>query len=434
MTTPSISFGIENWVGACDSDATTVTLAALRIEAGSRRNQNCLTEVDDSIARTVRQQIYVPVLPLVHWLLINWWRLRWEPRRRTHDWRATHAMGSIGEGYAWPPIEFSSDGEFIHIHLSSERRRDVAGIRYLSSAAIEIPAIEFEEAVDRLVAQTRARLVACQKEIQNLDEMVAELTEERNDPTLSRANRLQSYAGIDPGDAQEGWLGQADELSRVTGPSSIYEVMAILPDLKNDLSVAGARIDYIRNSAHKIDLSWTGPAPPPAKRTELPWQKGVRLARNLRKRLGIDTPQFKTSELSNRLGVKLPIADTPSTSLLAGGFRGHKNARTSIVVPTPRLDHQRFSLARLIGCALLLPLQDRLLPVSGARTAIQKSERAFAQELLCPWRELDEFTDKYGVEEDGVAKAADYFEVAESVVLSTLVNRHKLSRDRLLER
>jgi Zn-dependent peptidase ImmA (M78 family) len=80
---------------------------------------------------------------------------------------------------------------------------------------------------------------------------------------------------------------------------------------------------------------------------------------------------------------------------------------------------------------LLSPPEDHLLPVTGAATALQKFERAFAQELLCPWDALDAFTDEHGLGEERIADAAAHFEVSERTILSTLVNKKKLPRDRL---
>jgi hypothetical protein len=88
-------------------------------------------------------------------------------------------------------------------------------------------------------------------------------------------------------------------------------------------------------------------------------------------------------------------------------------------------------LARLIGAALCSSSEEHVLPVSDAATALQKFERSFAQELLCPWEELDSFTDAHGTGDDGISEAAEHFLVSERVVLSTLVNKGKISRNRL---
>ncbi len=76
-------------------------------------------------------------------------------------------------------------------------------------------------------------------------------------------------------------------------------------------------------------------------------------------------------------------------------------------------------------------MAENLLPVTSAGTALQKVERAFAQELLCPWHELDAFTDDHGLDEEGIEEAAEHFAVSPRLVLTTLVNKKKVPRGRL---
>jgi len=110
--------------------------------------------------------------------------------------------------------------------------------------------------------------------------------------------------------------------------------------------------------------------------------------------------------LGQLLGIELPVATATYDRRLAGAVRtGARGAQAAVLVPSSRLESQRFYFARLIGCAMVLSEQETLLPVTTAATSLQKFERAFAQELLCPWRELERFTDKHGVDEDGVFEA-----------------------------
>jgi len=117
---------------------------------------------------------------------------------------------------------------------------------------------------------------------------------------------------------------------------------------------------------------------------------------------------------------------------LRGGYRnGVHQGRTAVLVTTRREDNQRFYLARLIGAALSASADQHVLPVSDAATALQKLERSFAQELLCPWQDLDAFTDENGTDDDGIADAASHFAVSQRLVVTTLINKGKLPRSRL---
>lgn len=79
----------------------------------------------------------------------------------------------------------------------------------------------------------------------------------------------------------------------------------------------------------------------------------------------------------------------------------------------------------------MVPSEENLLPITRAATALQKGERAFPQEFLCPWSALEAFVDENGIDEDGVSKAADYFQISDWAVRSSLVNHGKMPRDRL---
>jgi Zn-dependent peptidase ImmA (M78 family) len=117
---------------------------------------------------------------------------------------------------------------------------------------------------------------------------------------------------------------------------------------------------------------------------------------------------------------------------LGGGFRNRvANGRTKILLPSSRPTTQRFFLARMIGAAHVLAPEEHLIPVTDSDSALQTLERAFAQEFLCPWAALDAFTNEHGVGDDALNEAAEHFQVSEWTVRSTLVNRGKISRDRL---
>ncbi len=186
----------------------------------------------------------------------------------------------------------------------------------------------------------------------------------------------------------------------------------------------------LRQSTQTIDLSWV-PAGQASINGEVPWKVGARLAHDFRRQHGLseDSP-IPTSFFEERLGTKLPLSKSSELSL--GAFRPEADEqRTSLLVPSRREESQRFLIARLIACSLVTAENNRLLPVTQAATALQKLERSFGQELLCPWQELDELTDHVGTEDEGIAQAADHFNVSERMVLSTLVNKKKIARHRL---
>jgi len=433
-----LAFEIDHWLGSSIADPLEqTTLAALRITAGP--NHISITEVEDSLARSLRSHIHVAVYPLANWLLVNWWRLRWEPEPRSvpqpsSDWLNAHSMAAIGGDYVWPAVQFSSDGELIQLRLKAETAADVSAIRYLQDVNVEIPASHFERAVDRFLDLVEARISTCLPGEHTLSALRDELREERTDPAQAQWCKLQALAGIDPGAASVEWFDAVSELISRAGPVASEEIVATIPVLKGGLRAAEQAIAAMRSSTTLVSLKWATCQSDAVAVNEVPWQRGARLAAELRRQLGLAAGPISRKTMEDLLEAKLPLPRSPWTgeSGLRGGFRnGVTGGRTALLVTSPREDSQRFYLARMIGAALLASPEQHVLPVSDMNTALQKFERSFAQELLCPWTALDAFTDERGLDDDALADAAEQFFVSEQVIRSTLVNKKKLARDRL---
>jgi hypothetical protein len=434
-----LSFELVDWISSAYGDEESrATTGSLRITAGEGlRTPITEVEVEDTISRTVRSHVNVPLVSVATWLLMNWWRLRWEgrparPARPSTDWRRVHCLSGIGGDDAWPALEFSSDGEFIQLHMEAENRPDVAAVRYLRNVNIEVPAEKFEAAVERFVDVVEARLTTLVPRYRLLSELRAELAEERRSPSVARGCRWQALAGINPGEAPEAWIEAAETLVEEAGQRAGDEIMSALPELGEGLPAAAQVVDAMKRSATAVDLTWVGALAAPVAR-ELPWQRGARLAKDMRKRHRLGAGPLSDDALSELLSVPVPLRGEPMKKLaLSGGFRnGVANGRTKIIWPSARPANQRFFLAKMIGAALVLAPEEHVVPVTNRDSALQKVERSFAQEFLCPWASLDTFTDEHGLDDDALLDAAEHFQVSEWTVRSTLVNRGKLSRDRL---
>jgi hypothetical protein len=430
---PRVELEIATWLAPDDGDAAArATTASLQILAGPGRQP--LTEVEGTIARTVRPHIYVAAAPLAVWLLANWWRLRWEPEPELAPaplgWKQAHSMAAVGEGYAWPALVIASDGAFIRLHLDREDAPDACAVRYLRSVSHDVPAADFEAAVDAFVNQVEARLADIAPGERAVADLRAELRDERADPVLADQGKLQALAGIDPGEAPEGWIEEAAQLAGLAGQVASEEVMAAAPRSEGALKIARETVEAIRGSGTTVNLAWVG-QDPSTHEGELPWQRGARLAQELRARLGLGEEPISNHRLGELLEAKLPLP-LAGTSGFGGGFaNGGGLARTAVSVRGRHVNSQRFALARLIGWARAAPDGGHLLPVTDAATALQKVERSFAEELLCPFAALDAFTDEHGLDDDGIDDDAEHFGVSQRLILSTLVNKHKLGRQRL---
>lgn len=427
------SFDAIDWIGAaCGEEAARATLGSLRITAGEGLKV-AITEVEDTLAQSVRLHINVPLVSVAEWLVMNWWRLRWEgkPTHPTTEWYQAHCLSGIGGDDAWPPLELSSDGEFIQLRMEAEAATDVSAIRYLRSVSLEVPVSDFEAAIERFVDVVEARLALHLPKYRALSELRAELGDERRRASVATTCRWQALAGIDPGDATEAWLEAAQSLVEEVGATAGDEVMSVVPDLDHDLASAKRIVEAMKQSTTTVDLSGAALDASPAA-GELPWQRGARLAREMRRRHGLGTDVLTSETLSELLSTHLPLRGEPATGALSGGFRnGVAGGRTKIIWKSRRPETQRFYLARMIGAAHVLAPDQHLVPVTERGTALQKLERSFAQEFLCPWAALNAFTDEHGLDDEALVDAAQHFQVSEYVVRSTLVNRGKVPRTRL---
>ncbi len=433
-----LTFDVRDWVGdGGDGPAERVTLGTLSIAVGA--SSTIATKVEDTIARTVRDHVTVPVYPLAQWLLLNWWRLRCEPIPirdcGTTSWLRAHSMASIGGGVAWPALEFAGEGAFVRAAMPAESSPDAAAIRYLNAIDTEIPTAHFDAAVDALVEAVLHRLSPKSPEGRSLLELRHELAEERADDQLSEQRRWEALGGFDSGDAPKRWFQAVRALSRRTGATAIDEVLAITPYLDDGVSTGRDLIEQVTRSATIVDLSAcraTDSESSPSADDEKPWRAGRRLAAEFRDRIGVPQGPLGNDRLGALLGLGIPVATGKHDRDLAGAMRRPAHGSTAtVLVPSRHENSQRFYFARLIACAMVSSSDQALLPVTSAFTGLQKLERAFAQELLCPWRDLEPFVDARGVDESSIEDASDYFGVSPWLVTSTLVNNGRLPRERL---
>jgi Zn-dependent peptidase ImmA (M78 family) len=89
---------------------------------------------------------------------------------------------------------------------------------------------------------------------------------------------------------------------------------------------------------------------------------------------------------------------------------------------------RRFEAARFIAEQLQAPTTDRWLAATDARTARQKTQRAFAAELLCPIDVLrSELAGDYG--DEALEEAAERFGISVRAVQSQLANHDLIPFD-----
>ena len=132
--------------------------------------------------------------------------------------------------------------------------------------------------------------------------------------------------------------------------------------------------------------------------------------------LGIRLRALQSQDVSPDIPVTAGFWDTPGSEAIKVHL--HRRPSTS----------RRFALARVVGACLDAETPEPLVPASDAATQRQKFQRAFAQELLCPYADLKEFIGDRAPDDPIIEDAADYFDVSPLLIKATLVNKGVLDR------
>lgn len=412
-----------------------ITFAALKLSVGGAT----ATAVEDSIAQTMREEIFVSVHPLALFLAENWWRLRWEPAPSSYTaaWKLRHSLAAVGDGYSWPDLEFASDGEAILAQVRAGSASDTSPIHYVSSLSEWIPASDFEHFIDSLLETVAGRLDARGYRSTELQRLLEELWNERSDPEFSRWRRLEAMAGYDPDEAPEEFVAALVAQSDAIGLSTLQELTAhsrerALEDIHNlteALEQQGtdfhiAELDNLRKSV-ACDVGNT---------TNPPWARAAEAAQKTRRHFGLNGESISSRRLAEIFDVSEAILGNsePAATPCSASRNAEDDGRDELVIDKRLSTSRRFSVCRLLGDRLYAAAEDgRLSAATNAATARQKFQRAFAQELLCPFDALKAVIGGGPMSDDDMDTAAEHFGVSPLLIRSTLVNRGMISRERL---
>jgi len=398
-----------------------------------------LTLLEDRMASTVSNYLRGSVHQLAAWFAANWWRLRWEPDTRDWstnvDWRMAHSVASAGGGFVWPNVLFASDGASVAV--ASRPRVNAAAfepIRYLNRFDGRITAAEFENKVDTFMESVISRLRALEIKDDGLPGLWAEVMAERNDPKSAPCRKLEAMAGYDPDEAPEGLLAKLLEDQNDLGKSAIEEVAAearhsvneALQPMRGVSRSQKPKEGGYRVTIPQLDGTMTDDG-------DLPWQSAGKLAARARKEWNLGDKPLLNKRLTGLLSTTkdVLVGDSAQRSKIPFAVRKGKNGKVDVYLHSPISANRRFALSRLIGDHLYFKNGEKLLPATRAGTVRQKFQRAFAQELLCPYTALLEKLQTEQPDDDDVAEAADYFHVSPLLVKTTLVNKGELDRSAL---
>lgn len=403
---------------------------------GIRFGDLWLTEVSDHRAKRTRTHPFLSAYRLAEWLGWNWWKLRWEPKRRTADWNLAHRMASIGGGYVWPNITIRSDGERVVLNAKPTASTPAEPIRYIANAAVVVRAVDFEGAVDRFMEQVCAQLQAEGIPDSNVNRIWQETLEERSDPEKVIWRKLEAILGFDPDDADPGVIKSFLDNAASFGERAVTELAADVPANTTTVSPSG-----IYDIAQTAGYEWReADAVRLRPKTRLPaigaepaWRRGIDSARALREQQRLGNGCIDNRRLAALAGVSQAVIDDGRRGpAFCFALKTQPN-NGKIVLRARHGTGRRFELARLIGDQVAGGGGGEALhPVTSSYTYRQQYQRSFAAEFLCPLNALEEMLggDRSA---EAIEDAAHAFNVSEWTIRTKLVNHGLLDRGQLEE-
>lgn len=400
-------------------------------DIGIRANDIWLTEAENAfINRVVQSKVPLSAYRLAEWLVWNWWRLRWEPRRNSSNWSLAHRMTAIGGGYVWPNVTIDSDGERVALDSRPTQSRPSEPLRYISQVTAIISAAQFETGVDDFVERVCGKLLTDKVSDSNLERSWSDLLDERRDPETSRRRKLEALLGFDPDEAGEDVLERLIGESEALGESGVQELAA--DSEQREPPTAGQISDW---AAHQ-GLEWQ---PRDAVKLSarsarnLPthivaWKRGAAAAMALREGQDLGSNPISNARLSQMAGTSISAIENVERSAPLNFALASSATVGRLALKSRYKSGRRFHLARLLGDKIAVSAHDRFIPATNAGTYRQRVQRSFAAELLCPFDSLmDRLRDDR--DDDALSDAAAYFDISPMAVRAILANHHIIERD-----
>ncbi len=389
---------------------------------------NVISRIADTKKGTVRDYFRASSTSLALWLADNWWRLRWETISDSGlpsvDWRLRHELNSASGGALWPPVMIFSVGDRIAFAPSVGKRVVEGPQSYFPFKIGMVAAAEYERELDSFFD---AVLGHCAKTDDGnaLKILLKQITTERNDPELAGWRRLEACLGFDPDAAPDEVVNALVELEEIAGEDGVEEAAHAAPGTGAAQSLSSV-IEATRESKVEIDLSladslqrdWNLPS------YASPWEMAEAAATELRFKIGATRGRLDHTNFADIFKARwndLKSATETARELRYGArIGGETKYRVALQTLTSKPHDRRFELARQFGDAVWQKDSDFGI-VSRSKSDRQKFQRAFAQNLLCPFEHLQREIDVNDPTPEAMEIAAKKFLVHPSVVRNQLV-------------
>ncbi len=423
----ALEFHLVQWLARDHGDpAERASFGELEVRVADR----VVTRLLDHETRSERTAIRVSMGVLARWLASNYFRLRFEPSplepSNDPEFRCRHEVGAAGDGFLWPSLSFSGDLERVVVeHRASEPGSTIRFLEEDFRATVSVE--DFDWAVDSFLDLVIERLHVLGCADDDLTNLWTTVASERRDPDTFHQRRLEALMGLDPEELPASAVSDLVASGRWMGLSALEEVLA---DAKH--TRGQARIEALREARRRPDgylnLTSLRGVVAGSTRDEPPWKRGMRLARDLRQSLNLGEGPISNDTFRDLFGLDLPRATPDGSDISAGFVDGGDPTTIGVVLHKGHPSSLRFASARILGDALTRPETDSLLPVTDQATARQKTQRAFAQEFLCPIEAIRQRVSLPVPTEEEVLQVASDYQVSEWLVRTALVNRGLVDR------
>lgn len=400
-----------------------------------KSNETLLSEGFDNLVDLRRDGPLVSGYHLAEWLLWNWWRLRYEPHQSgspSADWRRSHCMAEIGEGYVWPNITIVSDGYRSVIQSKPSEGGQNSSFRYYGAPYLVIlPWSVVEHGIDDFVESVLARITESGLFDANLNQLWQELMFERQNPEVARYRRFEALLGADPDELSEEAIKSHLADALILGEAAVDELAAAAAEIGSVMTAAQVHesanmhgVEIRSDDAFTVDGIGSDLAPSEDRSAA---EVGVSAARYVRKRAGLRHGMVNDQVLAQIAGVS-PTLLKRSGQKLSMSFTLRDGAKGSRAVLRGKgSESRRFDLARLIGDRLIWK-DAAMRPSTDTKTYRQKVQRAFAAEFLAP---IDAVIDRAGgvYFDDRKEEIAQHFKVSPMVIDRILKNNRIIERN-----
>ncbi|MFA7239570.1 MAG: hypothetical protein WC091_05605 [Sulfuricellaceae bacterium] len=397
-------------------------------EISLRVGGSVISRIADTEKGTVRDFFRASSTGLAFWLADNWWRLRWETindsRLPSVDWRLRHELNSASGGALWPPVMIFSVGDRIAFAPSLGKKAVDGPQSYFQFKIGMVAADDYERELDSLFEAVLEHC-AMTEDGNALNILLKQIATERNDPELAGWRRLEACLGFDPDAAPDAVVNALVNLEDVAGEDGVEEAAHAHPGANAAQSLSSV-IEATRASKVEVNLSlvdslkrdWNLPS------YASPWEMAEAAAAELRAIIGVTRGLLNHTDFADLFKARwddLKSATATAKNLPYGArISGETKSRIALQTSTSKPYVRRFELARQLGDAVWQKGADFGI-VSRSKSDRQKFQRAFAQNLLCPFEHLQHVIDVNDPTPEARQKAARNFGVHPSVVRNQLV-------------